>query len=427
MAQRSWQALAGVVTVLLIALKLNADQQGWYYTFLSVAALYTFFEMGLSSAVLQFAAHRFVEVVWTQVGGVEGPKACEFNSFFAQSVKFYICSAALFFAVVLVVGVYLFSYRQEGGQFGWIGAWSALVLVTAANLLTLPFLAVREGSGHLVDVYLIKIVQGVLGSVACWVVLLNNGFLWATVMPPLVAFVVFAIWLTSFVPRMISIVKDAWSSKVFSWASGIWPLQWRVGVGFVSVFMWSQLGTPILFYYQDAVAAGQMGLSLTVAHTVGLVSQSWIATGIPEISRAAVLGDLKRWSELFKRKFFLSCLVFIVASISLLCVIFILLSDSSFSTRFLPTKTFFMLFLFVFFNFVSSALATQLRALNKEPLAFVFLFGALVTVIGSLLIAPSYGATGVVAVMLGAQILCVFPLSYMIWRIVSERACSIVG
>ena len=117
-AQRSWQAIAGIVTVLLIAFKLNADQQGWYYAFLSVAALYTFFEMGLSSAVLQFAAHRFAKVAWTKGGGVEGANASEFNSFFAQSFKFYLCIAALFFAVALVGGGCFFSSRQAGEELG---------------------------------------------------------------------------------------------------------------------------------------------------------------------------------------------------------------------------------------------------------------------------------------------------------------------
>ena len=41
--QRLWQGLAGLVTVAVIAATLSQEQQGWYYTFLSVAALYSAF------------------------------------------------------------------------------------------------------------------------------------------------------------------------------------------------------------------------------------------------------------------------------------------------------------------------------------------------------------------------------------------------
>ncbi len=41
LAQRLWQGGAGLITVVIITLTLTHEQQGWYYTFIGVAALYS--------------------------------------------------------------------------------------------------------------------------------------------------------------------------------------------------------------------------------------------------------------------------------------------------------------------------------------------------------------------------------------------------
>jgi hypothetical protein len=45
-----------------------------------------------------------------------------------------------------------------------------------------------------------------------------------------------------------------------------------------------QIYTPILFHYQSANVAGQMGLSLAIANMLGLLAQSWIALRVPTMA-----------------------------------------------------------------------------------------------------------------------------------------------
>lgn len=79
--QRIWQGLAGLLTVLIITTTLTSIQQGWYYTFVSIAALYSIFEMGLSTAILQITAQMFVRLHWLNGGRVSGENGSEFISF----------------------------------------------------------------------------------------------------------------------------------------------------------------------------------------------------------------------------------------------------------------------------------------------------------------------------------------------------------
>lgn len=94
--QRLWQALAGVVTIFLIAHTLSPDMQGWFYTFVSIASLYTLFEMGLSTAIIQVTAHLFIKVHWLSEGRFAGQNAEIFLSFFLSTIKTYFKFACAF-------------------------------------------------------------------------------------------------------------------------------------------------------------------------------------------------------------------------------------------------------------------------------------------------------------------------------------------
>lgn len=146
--QRLWQALAGAVTMIVVTTRLNSIEQGWYYTFISVVALYSVFETGLSTAVLQITAHKFLPLQWTS-DGVSGEGEEEFGSFVTKSGRTSLVTGVVFCAIVYPIGYYLFNTRAvtQGVSFHWLGAWSVLVLLTALSLMVLPFLSIVEGSG----------------------------------------------------------------------------------------------------------------------------------------------------------------------------------------------------------------------------------------------------------------------------------------
>ena len=54
-----WRIVAGPVMLLFIPLFLTALEQGYWYTFTGIAALSIFADLGFTTIVLQFAAHEF--------------------------------------------------------------------------------------------------------------------------------------------------------------------------------------------------------------------------------------------------------------------------------------------------------------------------------------------------------------------------------
>jgi hypothetical protein len=420
--QRLWQALAGVVTILFVVRFLTADEQGWYYTFVSVAALYSLFEMGLAAAVIQTSAHFFVHLRWLAKGEVRGDNARPFESFVASGARAYLRMAGLFVGAALVLGGAYFSTKAATytGGASWLSPWVLVVLATAVNMMTLPFFAIVEGSGALTEVYGIRLLQGVGGASMCWVILASGGSLWAAAAVPAMGAAIATVWLLARRPALGVMAKKSPVAADFDWRTEVWPLQWRIGVGWVGVFLMSQLSTPILFYFQDPAVAGQMGLSLTIAHMLGILAQSTFVRSVVPMSRAVAQQDWAGLSRIFRRSLLALVSLFGIGAF-VVWLGYQVFAQSSYIHRLLPIEQMAGLLVFVLFYQLNGAFATHIRAFRREPLAWISALGAALIVVGSLVVAPHYSAFGVIVVMVATQLLVVFPLSLWIWRKNIER------
>ena len=69
---RGWQFLAGPVSVVLIGLFFTPETQGFYYTFASLMALQTFFELGFSIVVINVSSHEWLRLRLDEGGRIVG-------------------------------------------------------------------------------------------------------------------------------------------------------------------------------------------------------------------------------------------------------------------------------------------------------------------------------------------------------------------
>jgi len=416
LAQRSWQSFAGLITLIVVAYFLNPIEQGWYYTFLSLAALYSVFEMGLATAILQVSAHIFAHLSWRDNGEVVGKNSSIFNSFLNRSFHVYLWLSFAFLVFVTPLGFYIFNIQASAiVTDSWQLAWIFLVISTAANILFLPFFAVLEGSGKIQEVYSIRLLQGVLGAIACWIALMLGGFLWAVSMIPLLGALVSITWLYKFRRLLLLQALLHHESHQFNWIQQIWPLQWRIGSSWISVYFMSQLATPILFFFKGAEVAGQMGLTLSIAHMIGIFSQSWLARHIPKMVMSVALKNLVVLDRLFFIDLRYMVFIYFLGIIFALSI-YKILSNEFYIDRLLPFWQFFGLLVFVFVFQINGALSTYLRAFKVEPLMALNAVGAVMIVGGSILGAIYYSSMGVVYAMVLIECLIILPLTILIWN-----------
>lgn len=416
--QRAWQAFAGLVTVVLIAKYLTPHQQGWYYAFTSLAAFFSIFELGLSSAILQGSLLYFHQEKLSGIGikPVKTVVTAEFLSYIRKAIIEYSKVIAIYLTSMVVMGFIYFHLKSiQGDSMDWEVPWIFLIGATSCSLLSFPFLSVLEGVGQIIEVYTVRLLQGIFGSLACWSAIVGGGVLWATVAGPILAIVVTITWLMWLRFDLINQIIKLKDSIVFNWESKVRPLQRKIAISWIGAYLMSQLATPILFYACDPVVAGQMGLSLTIAHMIGHLAQVSIVKTIPNISKAV---HNKNWIifDTLIRKGLIDLVIIFILIVSLMGAGYRTFLPTDYIGRLLPQEELFKLAIFVLLYQACAALTAHLRAFNREPLAWVYALGAFITILGSILVASTDKSAGVVDVMLYTQAIIVFPLSFVIWK-----------
>src|ERR1039458_3157649 len=103
---KSLNALTVPVTTILIAFYFSPELQGYYYTFLSLAAMQTFVELGLTGVIATFASHEWANLTWTKCGGIEGNPVSlsRLSSLGSFSARWFLAAGGIITFLLLLVG-----------------------------------------------------------------------------------------------------------------------------------------------------------------------------------------------------------------------------------------------------------------------------------------------------------------------------------
>ena len=143
--QRSWIAISGLAVTVLVALCLTPQLQGWYYAFVSLATVYTLFDMGLAQVLMSVAP---------KLGGLKGEAAVstssdQFKSLMRQSARLYSWLGLAYLVLIIPAGIMFFWSGTRADPIPraeWLWPWMSLVTATSAGIALMPFLALI-GSG----------------------------------------------------------------------------------------------------------------------------------------------------------------------------------------------------------------------------------------------------------------------------------------
>jgi len=399
--QRGWQAGAGLVTALLVATVLSPLDQGWYYAFLSTAALAALFDAGLSVVLVQAAARASVEA-----------EAVEAQArLLRRFLRLYGLAALIYFTLSCGLGWFIFGARLAPGTGGWLAPWLVLNLCVCVNLWLTPLFALEEGAGSLRLVYLLRLAQGVAGACATWAGLVFAGPLWACVAAPAMAGLIALGWLWSL--RGSPWLRTAGDSRAPA-LPGLWSLHWRVAAGWISGYLLIQAAPIILFRLHSAEDAGRMGLSLACANMVGILAHSALAPKIPAMTR---LASQKLWAAFdttFRDALVASMVLFAALGLPL-AALRALGQGVPLAERLIAPLPFAILLAAVFANHIFGALAAQLRSFQQEPLVGFACGAAALSVLLAILLAPHFGAPGLAVSFLVVQGLTL-PPAILAWR-----------
>lgn len=414
---RIWQLLAGAGTILLMAHFFSGELQGYYYTFASLVAMQTFFELGLNIVVINVCSHEWAQLELDKTGTIRGDARARSRliSLGRMLFRWYGVASFLFMVVAGAVGVYFLSAQEEVGV-DWQAPWLTLAIMSGLLLWTLPFNAVLEGCNQVATVNRFRLIQAITANAAVWTVMILGGGLWAAVAATTARLICdLYLILVHYRDFFAPFFSPARGERI-SWKEEVWPLQWRLAVGGIFSYFAFFLLTPVMISYHGAVVAGQMGMTWTVVTAIQAAAMAWVQTRAP---RFGMLIQNRNFSELdraFRRVTLLAALAMVLAS----GTFWVLLRGLhafhfSIAERLLDPLPTALLLLAAFVELLASSLVYYVRAHKQEPFLVVnvisnCLVGLLVWRLGSW-----YGPTGAALGLLAEHALFTLPVHWLLW------------
>ena len=414
-----WGMGAGLITTLLIASYFSPELQGYYYTFLSVLALQVFAELGLGTVITAYASHEWAKLAFDQGGKVTGDADAlsRLTSLGRFALRWYL-AAGVAVSIVLTIGGFLFFGSTGWNQVSvWGGAWIVLCVVTGVNLCFMPAWALLEGCNQVSNVYAYRLVQSVVSSLAAWLGIYLGAGLW--VAPIIGVAALLAMMLTvgrRYTGFIRTIMLGHPKGPRLDWRADILPMQWRISLSWLSGYFSFSLFTPVLFHYQGAVIAGQMGMTWAFIGALTGVASSWIA---PKAPTFGMLVAQRKYAEMDRIFWRLTAVVITVTSVGALCIWTLVFTlgelHHPFALRLLsPSATGYLLLATIILA-ASLPMSTYLRAHKREPLLVLSAINGVITGV-VVVVLGKYSTVEGVAIGYLAVMAMVTPFVALVWH-----------
>lgn len=128
---------------------LAPNEQGYYFTLISIASLSLLFELGLSAVLTTAAAHKFVGLSWSGNNKIMGSDPSGFVGLARYALKWYLGALILSLTVLFPLGCWYISSAALDERVHWLGPWALLMIGSSIALLFNPLLAIVEGTGKI--------------------------------------------------------------------------------------------------------------------------------------------------------------------------------------------------------------------------------------------------------------------------------------
>lgn len=398
---RGWSSAAGLVTVILIAHFLSAAEQGYYYTFGSLVALQIVFELGFSFVILQMASHERAHLEISTLGEISGDPVAHARlaSVLQKAVRWYSVAAILMLCMLAPAGIHFFSvHTQPGLTVAWKLPWLMVALAASLAFQIDPMFSFLEGCGYVPQVAHTRFWQAFVGSLLAWTSLLLHHGLFAPAMIITGPVLVGAGWLFTRRGLLLGLLRHPSGHHRIQWGKEVWPFQWRIAISWICGYFIFQLFNPILFAYWGPVAAGQMGMSLTIGTALLAISIAWVNTKSAPFGAMIARKEYARLDETFFRALAQSLVVCIAGSAAVWSVVVYLnLKHVHFALRVLGPLPFGLLLLTIIVNHIVFSEALYLRAHKQEKFLVISILNALLMTTSTYFLGKQFGAIGMVS------------------------------
>lgn len=368
MLNQLWRLVSGPLMLILIPLYLTAEEQGYWYTFGSLAALAVFADLGFSTIILQFSAHEFAFLKFEDNGKISGDDVHfgKLSTLFVFCVKWTIAVVLVAFPMILCVGFFILS--QKSTIVSWMIPWIIYGAGSALAFLNSIVFSFFEGCNSVGKIQKIRLKMAISMSSITLVALLMHFSLYALAIS-LVCGSLFGSFLVynQFGAAIRDLLVDSRKCK-YRWKQEFLPLIWRYAISWASGYFIFQMYTPMAFQYHGVVEAGKIGISISLWVAIFSLSNIWMYINTPKLNMYV---SKKEWSLLdamFYRSLLRSVGSFLLGGVAVFAIMLFFKEELPLINRFVSSTSMLFLAICWLLQLIVNSLATYLRAHKEEPL-----------------------------------------------------------
>lgn len=415
---KAWQASAGLITIPIVVHNLDPAIQGYYYTFLSLIALQSFFELGFSIVISIYASHEWHKLRLVSGGEVSGDiNALSRLVSLGQFVFKYFGFASVAYLIIAgTVGLYVLG-KGQGADISWVGPWVLHVVFSAATLWLMPGLSLLEGCNQVASVAKFRLVQSLISNAALWLSLSAGYQLWSLPifgcfgLAMLIGFICFRKknFFKMFLYRPVS--------ETLSWKKDLFPMQWRLAVQGLFSYLSFPLYTILVYYYFGAIEAGRMGMTLQIVAGIQTFSLVFLIARAPEF--ALLVASRKHSALVYRCK---SAAYQSLGVMTFFCILIgiAILAATEFrlqqASRVLDAGVFAVFSTGVIISGAVQVVAVYLRAHKKELLTTVGVISGLLYGVSAWFMCVQFGSQGIAISYAMTSGFVVLPLSLIVLK-----------
>lgn len=319
------QAVSSIVTIFFLSVFLNKEEQGYYFTFSSLIGVQVFFELGMSGIITQFVAYEASHLIVNNRYEIEGDifYKSRLASLLHFCFKWYLIIALILFVILILIGyVFFYRFEQTSSLVEWQLPWLIICFSTVIKFFQSPFNSYIMGLGMVKEMSKISFIQQLILPLTLWIGLWGGFKLYMVGLSTFISVIIwnFYVHYSQISKILISIWKIPIDNRV-DYIKEIFPFQWRIACSSLSGYFIFQFMNPMLFAFQGAIIAGQMGLTLSALSGVQALSMSWLNTKVPLYSNLIALKQYSKLDKLFNLT--LRQMVFVCITLMICLFIFI--------------------------------------------------------------------------------------------------------
>lgn len=363
-----WRLLAGPALLILIPLYLSAEAQGYWYTFVSLAALAVFADMGFSTILLQFSAHEFAHLNFEPDKTLSGSQKHleRLATLLRFAMKWSGGMGLIAFPIILVVGFVILDQKQT--QIHWVLPWVIYGLASVFVFVNGMLLSFIEGCNSVGEVQKIRFLISVTTVLSTVLLLLIGSELYALAISLCIGALSGTILILYRYVNMLKQLYKLGFSFFHDWKREILPLVGKYAISWMSGYFIFSIFTPIAFHYYGVIEAGKVGLSIAVCTAIFGIANIWMTIIIPKMNILVSQKDYEILDPIFKKHLILSVVTYTLGVIALFTIITVFKEYAPFDERLVSPFSLMLISMAWFLQIIVSGYAVYIRAHKEEPL-----------------------------------------------------------